>query len=145
VKGLVRTCIEWLAVLTTFLAAFFLLRSSFGLSADDIADLATTRFGYSSDVIQSLAVQGANTRVGFAVLLLSLLLQFCALWPPRRDERTHENRVIGIALAFALAAIVYAVGWLVAGQMSKVSVAKAELQVRRAHPVQPGSGEERSP
>jgi len=87
----------------TLEAAIFLSKGNLGLSAENIARLASTRWDYNLDLVQSLAQQSAETWVGVVLLLLAFILQMWnALWPLRWDDfNIHKSGVLS-ALVFSI-------------------------------------------
>jgi hypothetical protein len=84
---MLRTFIQMSAMMLTFEAAFFLLKSNLGLSAKTIAELGTPRFDCHEETLISLSKQSVDTKVGLFLLLLSFTLQMAnALWPLKIDE-----------------------------------------------------------
>jgi hypothetical protein len=67
------------AVLVTLMAACFLSEGSLTLTAEQIAELSTTKLCYNADVARSLAAQEANARVGLIAVLVAFLLQLLSL------------------------------------------------------------------
>jgi uncharacterized membrane protein YccF (DUF307 family) len=71
---MVRTFIQTIALILTLISAYFLLRCSLGLSAIDIAELSSTKWGYNTDVVKNLSQQQADAKIGFIIMLLSFIL-----------------------------------------------------------------------
>ena len=81
---MVRTLIQFLALTCSLLASFFLIKGSLGLKANDIAELASTKFDYNPHVMNNLIEQQVNSEIGFILLLCSFILQgINMLWPMR--------------------------------------------------------------
>lgn len=104
---MLRTFIQITSLLLTLEAAIFLAKGGLGLSAEAIAQLSSTRFGYNPDLVRSLAQQRCDTWVGVGLLLLAFSLQMWnTLWPLRiGDFGVHKGAalyavVFSIVLAF---------------------------------------------
>ena len=84
---MLRTFIQINSLFLTLLSSFFLLKGNLGLSPQDIANLSTTRFNYSPDVLTALVGQTTDIWLGFVLLLLAFLSQMGnLLWPLRWDD-----------------------------------------------------------
>jgi hypothetical protein len=84
-------------------AAFFLARGGTGLSGEQIAELAKTKFDYNLDVARALSAQRADTRVGFLLLLLSLVMAVADLvWEPKYETRWPVVAVIAALLVSSI-------------------------------------------
>lgn len=90
---MLRTFLQISAIILTLEAAWFLLRGDVGISVAQIAQLASTKWDYNSDVVVSLSKQKANSWVGLLFLLLAFILQLSnALWPMRwTDFSVNRN------------------------------------------------------
>ena len=104
---MIRTFIQIMSLILTLEAAIFLARGNLGLSAKVIAELSSTKFGYNSAVIGSLASQRADTWVGVVLLLFAFGLQLWnSLWPMRIGDFSINPWgvatavVLGIAVGF---------------------------------------------
>ena len=64
-----------MVLVLTLVSAILFARSGFAMSPTDIANSQGLKFGYNSDIVRSLASQGADTRVGVLLLLTSFALQ----------------------------------------------------------------------
>ncbi len=104
---MLRTIIQFLAILLTLQSSYFLLKSNLGLSSMQIAELSTVGAGVSPWVTKSLAAQSAETRIGLALLLMAFLLQlFNSLWPMRFVD--FEISKTGVLAAVALSVLIFA-------------------------------------
>lgn len=100
---MVRTFLQIASLVLTLVAAFFLARGSIGLSPHLMAELATTKWGGNLQVIDNLAGQQADTRVGFVLLLVAFGLQMVnALWPMRYDDFNIQRGAAAYAVVFCL-------------------------------------------
>lgn len=100
---MIRTFIQVAGLAFTLEAAFFLARANIGLSAETLAQIASTKWGYNPDVVRSLAQQRADTWIGFAFLLAAFVLSLWnLLWPMRWDDfAVHKGGAVS-ALVLAL-------------------------------------------
>lgn len=62
----------------------FLVRSSFAMSAEDIARLATPKWGRHDGVAKNLVKENINTRIGAVFLIFSILCQMFYFAMPDR-------------------------------------------------------------
>jgi hypothetical protein len=100
---MIRTFIQVAGLAFTLEAAFFLARANVGLSAEHIAELASTKWDYSPDVIRGLAQQRADTTIGFSFLLAAFVLSLWnTLWPMRWVDFTVHKGAAAYALALAV-------------------------------------------
>ena len=123
---MIRTFIQVAGLAFTLEAAVFLMRANIGLSAETIAQIASTKWGYYPDVVRSLAQQRADTWIGFAFLLAAFVLSLCnLLWPMRwGDFAVHK----GGAVSALVLALVFGFGAL---YLSKQLAATHEQRVKR--------------
>lgn len=100
---MIRTFIQVAELAFTLEAAFFLAKANVGLSAEHIAELASTKWDYNPDVVRGLAQQRADTTVGFFFLLGAFVLSLWnTLWPMRWvDFSVHKGAAV-YALALAV-------------------------------------------
>ena len=61
---MVRTLIQLTAIIFSFEAAWFLLQGNLGLTAKDIAEVSSTKYGYNSNIVKSLSEQKADNWIG---------------------------------------------------------------------------------
>ena len=95
-----------MALLITSESAFFLSRGGTGLTADEIVRVATSKWGYNLDVARALCSQSQDTRVGFVLLLVGIVLTLPSLlWPSLSRSRTET--VLGIVLATLICLLVF--------------------------------------
>jgi len=102
---MVRTLIQFLALTCSLLASFFLIKGSLGLKANDIAELASTKFDYNPHVMNNLIEQQVNSEIGFILLLCSFILQgINMLWPMRfcDFEINKTEMIIGIVIVLII-------------------------------------------
>ena len=113
-----RALIQFSALCLTLESAFFLVRGNLGLSAEVIAKLASTGWGYNVEIVKSLASQRADTCVGFVLLLFAFGLQMVnAFWRMVIDDYDDANKAGKVwALVFSL--IVFVGAYLVSNGMS---------------------------
>ncbi len=125
---MLRTFIQVLALVTTLESAIFLAKGSFGLSAQDIAALGATHWGYSPPLIRSLTQQTADYRAGVILLVLAFSLQMAnILWPMRWMDFDVSRR--GAALAAAAGVLLFALTWWLAN----LHATRVEKQVREIY------------
>ncbi len=99
---MLRTFIQFSAILLTVISSYFLLKSNLGLSPMQIAELSTVGAGVSPWVAKSLAAQAVETRIGFLFLLLAFAFQMDnALWPLRWKDLSVSKLGILAALTFS--------------------------------------------
>lgn len=108
-----RTFIQCAAFLQAAMSAVFLIKAGIGMSAKDMAELATMRWDCSSPVLKNLTQQRADTIVGFLLLLSSVVLQSLHwLLPFGIDDLGIDRK--GVIIAFAAAIPI----WIVARRLS---------------------------
>jgi len=117
-RRILRTFIQFAALVLTVESAFFLARGNLELSANVIARLACTGWGYNVEIVKILASQRADTWVGFVLLLFALVFQMGnAFWRMVIDDYDDANKAGKVwALVFSL--IVFAGAYLVSNGMS---------------------------
>ena len=132
---MIRTFLLVAGLVLTLEAALFLAKGNLGLSAETIAQLSSTRWDYSTDVVRNLATQRADTWVGVVLLLAAFGLQLGnALWPSRWvDMQIHSGAVI---YAIAFCAIVGIGAFYAAREVAAVTAARVEAVLKQAaeHP-----------
>ena len=92
----IRTFIQIASLVLTLEAALFLAKGNLGLSAENIALLAATRYDFNPNLVDSLAQQQADTWIGVVLLLIAFILQISnTLWPIRiGDFGVHKGGAI---------------------------------------------------
>ena len=96
---MIRIRIQVIAVLIGLLSTFFLARSTFYLSPQDIAELSQTKWRYNQNIAMSLSRQHSDARIGFFLLLISFVLQatnFVGL--PLRKSLIASKKGIAVAI-----------------------------------------------
>jgi hypothetical protein len=82
----------------TLEAAFFLAKANIGLSAEHIAELASTEWDYNPNVVRGLAQQRADTWVGFIFLIAAFVMSLWnTLWPMRWVDFTVHRGLLRTA------------------------------------------------
>jgi hypothetical protein len=100
-----RTFVQVQALSLVLLSSYFLIKGKLSLSAKDLARLSKTKWSYNKAVIKNLTTERADTIVGFALLLLSFLLQTInLLWPMRIGD--FDVSKTGIVIAIITTAII---------------------------------------
>ena len=103
---MLRTFLSFSGITFTSLASFFLIRGTLATTVKDLAEMSITKLGYNSNVITNLTRQRTDTKIGFCVLLLALVIQVVnTTWPLRIDD--FEVSWEGIVLAIAVTLILY--------------------------------------
>lgn len=130
------TFFQSVAVLLPLAASAFLLRSNLGLSAEAIAEIASTHWDGNLRAGESLARQQADSRVGLGLLCLGVAAQLRAvLHDPAWQDFGPSWPAFGAGLA--VVAVLAAVGQAASGRLS----ARTERKVRQT--LKPGGeGEE---
>ena len=106
---MIRTFLSVIAIALTFMASFFLIRGNLVVSAKDIAELFLTKLGYNPDAVLHFARQYADTKIGFVILLIALVIQLINVsWPLRIKDFGVSRDGVLIALAVALITFVIA-------------------------------------
>ncbi len=106
---MLRTFIQFTALLQTAISAIFLVKGMAGMSVKNMAELSQTRWGYSTAVTKNLAGQKADAMVGSALLFLSLVLQIInSLWPLSWNDFGISHA--GVALAVVISIAIFFVG-----------------------------------
>jgi NADH:ubiquinone oxidoreductase subunit 3 (subunit A) len=109
---MVRSFIQVTALVFTFMASIFLVKSSLILSAKDIASLSGTYFGHNKHLVKSLSEQQSDTRIGSALLFLAFLLQMINLILPMRISDFAINRTgVIMAIIFSVMVLLFSL-WL---------------------------------
>lgn len=93
--------IRYIAILLTVLSSFFLIRGIIFLSAENLAELSTSKWGYNLEIAKNLVRQRTDTVVGFCLLVLSFILQSIDfLWPLRLKTLPASKNGIIIAIVW---------------------------------------------
>lgn len=79
------------SLLLSFLSAYFISKANLGLSAKNIAELASAKYGYNSAIIRSLAEQNADNGAGILLLIIAIILQGVSAFVPMPIELTKIN------------------------------------------------------
>lgn len=112
------------SLVLTVEAALFLALGNLALSPVVIANLSSTRIGYSPPMIKSMASHAANTWAGVILLLLAFLLQaWSLLLGASQDELGAADRC-GFWIGAVAAALVGAATWVIA----RIYAARIEAQ-----------------
>jgi hypothetical protein len=97
---MIRTFLQVEGLVLAFVSAVFLVKGNIGLSPENIAKMASIRYGHNPDVVRSLAQQRADTWIGFFFFVSASSFSLCnTLWPMRWVD---FNVNVGAAI-FALA------------------------------------------
>jgi hypothetical protein len=123
---MIRTFLQVEGLVLAFVSAYFLVKGNIGLSAENIAKIASTKFGHNPDVVHSLAQQRAHTWIGFFFFITASLFSLCnTLWPMRWvDFNVNKGAA---AFALALAPLLF----FVACPLSKKLTATYEQRVKK--------------
>ena len=100
-----RSFRQVLPTLLIALSSYFLIRGALSISIPDIAELSTSKLGYSLSVASNLCHQRADTIVGFVLLLSSLIAQFIVWWFHTGLDFNMNRKGIPLAIVFII--IVY--------------------------------------
>ena len=73
---MLRSFIQMSALILTFGASIFLLKSNLGMTPENIANLSSTRLNFSPPIVAAFAKQAADTRIGLILLLIAFILQW---------------------------------------------------------------------
>jgi len=112
VKKMFRSFIQCAAFLQAAISAVFLIKAGIIISVKDMAELAMTRWTYSLPVLKNLAQQRADTRVGFSLLLLSVVLQSLHWLLPFGIDDLRIN-LIGVIIAFVFSGLIGIVAYVI--------------------------------
>jgi hypothetical protein len=100
---MLRTFIQVVALTLTLSASVFLVKSSFVLSAKQIAGLSGTYWDYNLELAKNLSQQQADTRVGVLLLLSDFIFQMInLLWPMRICDFAVNRKGVIIAIIFSI-------------------------------------------
>jgi hypothetical protein len=78
-KLMFESIIQLTALILTLESAIFLAKGNLGLSAESIAELASTKYGANLKVIENLAHQNAYSRIGIILLCISVFIQMITI------------------------------------------------------------------
>jgi len=107
---MLRVFIQVQALLLVLISSFFLIKGMLTLSAKDLAELSKSKWDYNTAVTKNLTQQRSDTIVGFALLLLSFLLQSMnLLWPMRIDDFDVSKGGVVIAIVISVAIFLAAI------------------------------------
>ncbi len=121
---MIRTFVQTTALILTLISAVFLTRGNLALTAQVIAELSTSRWGYSESVVDSLAAQRGDTWIGVIFLLAAFALQLGnALWPMRWKD--FEVSKAGVASAVAVSVLLFSGGLVGSKCIARASKAQA--------------------
>jgi tetrahydromethanopterin S-methyltransferase subunit E len=103
-----RTFIQVTAIILTLESAIFLARGNLSLTPENIAKLASTKWGYNAEVMKSVSAQCANTWVGVILLLSAFGMQLgVSLWEMRWGDFSTSKG--GIVISVVVSVIIFAV------------------------------------
>jgi hypothetical protein len=103
---MLRTFIQVLALLLIFTSSYFLIKGVLVSSPKVIADLVSTRVGYSLSLAQNFCHQRADTIIGFILLICGSLLQgINLLWQLRIKD--FGVNMTGAILAAILTVVIF--------------------------------------
>ena len=126
------TALQTLALLLTLESAFFLARGSVVLSAEAIAQLAGSYWDFNPHLVESLARQSVDSRVGVFLLLAAFVAQVFTLWRgPSIDDLGPADRTgIVIALSIGVAVLIGSL-WIASWHAANVASAVEEILKER--------------
>ena len=127
---MLRTFIQFTALLQTAISAIFLSKGSAGMSVENMAELSATRWTCNTAVMKNLAGQKADAMVGSALLFLSLVLQIInSLWPLSWNDFGISNA--GVALAVVISIAIFFIGRRVSCSLQQKWYTQAEGILRQ--------------
>ncbi|MCK4830220.1 hypothetical protein KA005_81635 [bacterium] len=126
-----RTFIQCAAFLQAVISAVFLIKAGISISVKDMAELSTTKWGYNSAVLKNLTQQRADTRVGFSLLLFSVVLQFLHWLLPFGIDDLGINRK-GVILAIVVSIPIGIVAYKLSRYLQQKSYTQAENIFKKA-------------
>jgi hypothetical protein len=104
---MLRDFIQTTAMILAAEASFFLLKVNLGLSAKTIAELSVPHLNHREETVKSLAKQSTDTRVGFFLLIFSVVLQIGnALWPLTWDDLGTDWRGVLASILFGIVVLI---------------------------------------
>lgn len=113
-----------MSVAFLFLSCWFLLKGDLGLSPRTIAKL-TSRFSRDQTLVSELCRQKANTKVGFALLLVAIAADFRLMF----TTFLIENMGPPSGLAFVVGGVFTVIAWFVAALWSSRIASACENEV----------------
>jgi len=120
-----RTFIQCGAFLQSVISAVFLIKAGIIISVKDMAELSTTKFGYNLAVLKNLSQQTADTRVGFSLLLLSVVLQSLHWLLPFGIDDLGIN-LTGVIIAFVFSVPIGIVAYVISFRLQQKWYKQAE-------------------
>ncbi len=106
---MLRTLIQFTALLQAAISAIFLVKGATGMSLKDMAELSTTKWGYNTLITKNLAGQKADAAVGSSLLFLSLVLQIInSLWPLSWNDFGISRA--GVVLSVMISTAIFFIG-----------------------------------
>jgi hypothetical protein len=126
---MIRTFIQMTSLILTLGASFFLLKANLGLSPKIIAKLSHLHLDYHEETLKNLSEQSANTRVGFALLLASFILQLGnSLWPLRWKDFGIDW--CGVLISIGCCVIILAVAYRYSSSLSRQFYEQSMQQIK---------------
>lgn len=120
-----------LSVCIGLISAFVLGRGGFAVSPEQMAQLASTKWDYNSEALAALASQAADTRVGTALVVLSVLLELWSLQQRvSNTARTSKRNAVLLALGLSVAVWALAHWYTSADSQAMAMQAKAVLEAQ---------------
>lgn len=111
---MLRTFIQTTALVLTLEASWFLLVGNLGLDVKMIAELASTKWGYNTEIAKTLAKQNSDTWMGLLLILVAFGLQLAnSLWEMGWDDFAVNWKGVMLALFVGL------ITFFVCGAVSK--------------------------
>lgn len=127
---MLRTFIQFTALLQTAISAIFLVKGTAGMSVKNIAELSMTNWDYSPAVMKNLAGQKADVMVGSVLLFLSLVLQIInSLWPLSWNDFGISHS--GVALAVVISIAIFFIGRRVSCSLQQKWYTQAENMAKK--------------
>ena len=103
----VQPMFQLLTLLITALASYYLIRSVVKLSPAEMARMSAAYLGYNPEIGKSFALQKAETVVGFALLMISVLVQIWTISQPLRFVDVDGLNLIQIVFAMCIFVVIY--------------------------------------
>lgn len=127
---MLRTLIQFTALLQAAISAIFLVKGAAGMSLKDMAELSTTKWGYNTHITKNLAGQKADTTVGSALLFLSLVLQIInSLWPLSWNDFGISRA--GVVLSVMISTAIFFIGRRVSFSLQQKWYKQAERILKK--------------